>query len=32
MNRWDMTPDGHEKATTGRNMFGEAPTPVRSNQ
>ena len=31
MNRWDMTPVGHEKATPGRNMLGETPTPGRTN-
>jgi len=27
-----MTPVGHEKTTPGRNMFGETPTPGRTNQ
>ena len=32
MNRWDMSPVGYEKATSGKNMFGETPTPGRTNQ
>ncbi len=32
MNRWDMTPVGFENKTPGRNVFGETPTPGRTNQ
>jgi hypothetical protein len=31
MNRWDMTPVGVENKTPGRNVFGETPTPGRTN-